>query len=243
MILYPAIDIRGGECVRLSQGSFDAVTVYEKDPVQAALLWQEAGASWIHTVDLDGALSGRAVNLEVLKRIVRAVKIPVQNGGGVRKMEHVEEKLSIGLARVIIGTAAVKDPDFLARALKEYGPERIAVGIDAKDGKVATEGWENVSRISAVELGKKMKAMGLKYAVYTDISRDGMLCGPNIPATCEMMEQTGLTVIASGGISSMEDLEALAQAGVYGAITGKALYEKRIDLAQAVRKLERKEEI
>lgn len=239
MILYPAIDIKNGECVRLSQGSLDAVTVYEKDPVRIALKWQAAGASWIHTVDLDGALSGEAVNLEALRCVVQAVSIPVQSGGGIRRMEQVEEKLSIGLKRVIIGTAAVKDPDFLQRALNEYGPERIVVGIDARDGYVATEGWADTSSITAVSLGQKMYRMGLRYAVYTDISRDGMLCGPNITATQTLMKESGLSVIASGGVSSMEDLGALREAGIPGAIIGKALYEGRIDLAQAVRKYER----
>ena len=152
MILYPAIDIKEGRCVRLSQGSFDAVKVYEENPARVAKAWEDAGASWIHTVDLDGALAGRAVNLDALAAIVRSVHIPVQTGGGIRSMEQIEEKLGVGIRRVIIGTAAVKNPDFLKEALSEYGAERILVGIDARDGFVATEGWEEVSQMRAVEL-------------------------------------------------------------------------------------------
>ncbi len=240
MILYPAIDIKEGRCVRLSQGSFDAVKVYEENPARVAKAWEDAGASWIHTVDLDGALAGCAVNLDALAAIVRSVHIPVQTGGGIRSMEQIEEKLGVGIRRVIIGTAAVKNPDFLKEALSEYGAERILVGIDARDGFVATEGWEEVSQMRAVELGKRMYAMGLRYAVYTDIARDGMLCGPNVMATRELAQETGLAVIASGGVSSMEDLAALSRAGIPGAILGKSLYEKRIDLAQAIETFERR---
>ncbi len=240
MILYPAIDMKEGRCVRLSQGSFDAVTVYEEDPAKVARAWEEAGASWIHTVDLDGALAGRAVNLDALSAVVKSVGIPVQTGGGIRNMEQIEEKLRSGVRRVIIGTAAVKDPDFLRRALKEYGPERILVGIDARGGFVATEGWEEVSRMSAVSLGRKMYEMGLRTAVYTDIERDGMLCGPNVKATGELARETGLAVIASGGVSRMQDLEELERAGIPGVILGKSLYEKRIDLSEAIRTYERR---
>ena len=239
MRLYPAIDLKEGKCVRLRQGSFRDVKVSDGDPAGVARRFAEAGASYLHTVDLDGALAGHSVNLEVLRQIVRAVPIPVQNGGGIRRMEDIEEKLSVGLARVIIGTAAVRDPDFLAQALAEYGPERIAVGIDARDGWVAVSGWEQVSRVQAAELGRKMAAIGLRYAVYTDISRDGMLTGPNLEATVQLMRETGLSVILSGGISSMEDLRQAKAAGIPGAIIGKALYEGRVDLACAVIEMER----
>ena len=170
------------------------------------------------------------------------MSIPVQTGGGIRSLDHIEEKLAAGVRRVIIGTAAVKDPAFLKAALAEYGSECIVVGIDAKQGMVALEGWEEVSETTASALGLAMRDMGVATVVYTDISRDGMLCGPNIQATGALMRETGLTVIASGGVSSMEDLAALREAGVPGVITGKALYEGRIDLRQAILRFERTEE-
>ncbi len=238
MKLFPAIDMKNGQCVRLTQGRFDAVKVYEEDPARMALWLEKQGARYLHTVDLDGALEGRGVNNEALRRICGSVHIPVQNGGGIRSMQQIREKLDLGVQRVIIGTAAVRDPDFLREALEAYGPERIVVGIDAKGGMVATEGWLKVSSVPAVELGASMREMGLIYCVYTDIARDGMLTGPNIPETVRMQQETGLTVIASGGVSGMNDLEALEQAGVYGAIIGKAMYEGRVDIGAAVGRFE-----
>ena len=238
MKLFPAIDMKNGQCVRLTQGRFDAVKVYEEDPARMARWLEQQGAKFLHTVDLDGALEGRGVNNEALRRVCESIQIPVQNGGGIRSMQQLREKLALGVQRVIIGTAAVKDPEFLKEALEVYGPERIVVGIDAKGGMVATEGWLNVSAVPAVELGASMHDMGLIYCVYTDIARDGMLTGPNIPETVRMGPETGLTVIASGGVSGMEDLEALEQAGVYGAIIGKAMYEGRVDIAAAVGRFE-----
>ena len=238
MKLFPAIDMKNGQCVRLTQGRFDAVKVYEEDPARMAQWLEQQGARFLHTVDLDGALEGRGVNNEALRRVCASIQIPVQNGGGIRSMQQIKEKLELGVQRVIIGTAAVKDPEFLKEALEVYGPERIVVGIDAKGGMVATEGWLNVSAVPAVELGASMHDMGLIYCVYTDIARDGMLTGPNIPETVRMGQETGLTVIASGGVSGMEDLEALEQAGVYGAIIGKAMYEGRVDIAAAVGRFE-----
>lgn len=239
MKIFPAIDMKNGCCVRLSQGRFDQVKVYEEDPAVAAKRLVEEGARYIHTVDLDGALEGRGMNTEALRRIVEAVPVPVQNGGGIRNMDQIREKLGLGLARVIIGTAAVKDPDFLKEALETFGPEKIVVGIDASRGMVATHGWQQVSAVPAVELGQKMKELGLKYTVYTDIARDGMLSGPNIEETRRMQEKTGLTVIASGGVSRMEDLVALEEAGFYGVIVGKAIYEGRIRLKEAVERFEK----
>lgn len=238
MKLFPAIDMKNGQCVRLTQGRFDAVKVYEEDPARMAQWLEAQGVRFLHTVDLDGALEGRGVNNEALRRVVESVGMPVQNGGGIRSMRQIKEKLDLGVARVIIGTAAVKDPDFLKEALEVYGPEKIVVGIDAKGGMVATEGWLEVSSVPAVELGAAMHELGLVYCVYTDIARDGMLTGPNIPETVRMQQETGLTVIASGGVSGMEDLDALAAAGVYGAIVGKAMYEGRVDIAQAVQRFE-----
>ena len=241
MKLFPAIDMKDGKCVRLSQGRFDQVKVYAEDPLTAALAFVEAGARYIHTVDLDGALQGRGMNTEALRRLVEQVPVPVQNGGGIRTMQQVREKLALGLDRVIIGTAAVKDPDFLKEALETFGPEKIVVGIDASRGLVATHGWQQVSTVPAVELGQAMFEMGLKYTVYTDISRDGMLTGPNIEETMRMQRETGLTVIASGGVSGMEDLKNLQDAGAYGVIIGKAIYEGRIDVAKAVKLFETEE--
>ncbi len=234
MILYPAIDMMDGKAVRLQQGSFDRVTRYGLEPADVAKAFEKAGAQYIHTVDLDGALAGSAVNLEALRRLADAVQIPVQNGGGIRSLEQIEERLSCGVSRVILGTAAVRDPAFLKRALEKYGPEKIVVGIDAKDGFVAVSGWAEVSGTTAAALGKAMTAEGLTTCVYTDISRDGMLAGPNIASTVELARQSGLSVILSGGVSSAEDLLAARDAGIPGAIIGKALYEKRIDLAEAL---------
>ena len=238
MKLFPAIDMKNGQCVRLQQGRFDEVTVYSNDVAEIAKRFEQAGARSIHTVDLDGALAGKGMNTEALKRIVKSVSIPVQTGGGIRNMDHVDQKLALGVERVIIGTAAVKNPDFMRQALEKYGPERIVAGIDASAGMVALEGWKEISKVTAVELGRMMYGMGARYVVYTDISRDGMLNGPNIEATKQLQDETGLTVIASGGVSGMRDLERLSEAGIDGVIIGKALYEGRIDLERAVREFE-----
>ena len=238
MKLFPAIDMKNGQCVRLQQGRFDDVTVYGNDVAEIAKRFEKAGARYIQTVDLDGALAGQGMNTEALKRIVETVSIPVQTGGGIRNMEHVDQKLALGVERVIIGTAAVKNPDFMKQALAKYGPERIVAGIDASNGMVALEGWKEISKVTAVELGRLMYAMGARYVVYTDISRDGMLSGPNIEATRQLQDETGLTVIASGGVSGMRDLERLSEAGIDGVIIGKALYEGRIDLEKAVQVFE-----
>lgn len=240
MILFPAIDIKNGQCVRLRQGSFQDVLVYSDVPLKIAKQWEAAGASFIHIVDLDGALVGHSVNDEVIKEIVKEVKIPVQVGGGVRTIKDIENKLSLGIDRVIIGTKAVKDPAFIKEAIATFGSKRIVIGIDAKDGMVAIEGWEKVSSYQAVSLAIEMKKLGVKTIVYTDISKDGMLQGPNIGHTKEMVQVTGLNIIASGGVASLKDLEMLEEINVYGAIMGKALYENRIDLKKAVNLFERK---
>lgn len=239
MILYPAIDIKNGQCVRLRQGQFHDEEVYSHIPSNVAALWESLGASHIHVVDLDGALAGHSVNEEVIKEIVQKVHVPVQTGGGIRTISDVEHKLRLGVERVIIGTKAVESPQFIRELIKSFGPEKIVVGIDAKNGMVATEGWEKVSSHDAVSLALKMKEMGVKTIVYTDISKDGMLCGPNIERTKEMVEATGLDVIASGGVSCMKDLDDLSRIGVNGVIIGKALYEKRISLKQAIKEYEK----
>ncbi len=234
MQLYPAIDLKGGRCVRLTQGLFDNVTVYSDTPADMAALWESKGATYLHLVDLDGALAGRSVNEPAIREIIERVSIPVQVGGGVRSVEAAGALLKLGAARVIVGTRAVENPLFIQKLIDTFGPERIVLGVDAKDGMAAVEGWEKVSRISAVNLCMQMKEHGIRHVVYTDISRDGMLSGPNVKSTKKLMEETGLNIIASGGVSCMEDLQNLYRQGIGGAIMGKALYENRIDLAEAV---------
>lgn len=243
MKLFPAIDIKNGQCVRLRQGSFQDVLVYSDIPLKIAKQWEACGASFIHIVDLDGALVGHSVNDEVIKGIVAEVNIPIQLGGGIRTIKDIENKLNLGIERVIIGTKAVKDPAFIKDAITTFGSRRIVIGIDAKDGMVAIEGWEKVSNYQAVNLAFEMKKLGVKTIVYTDISKDGMLQGPNIAHTKEMAEATGLDIIASGGVSSLKDLEMLNEINVYGAIMGKALYENKIDLKKAVNLFEKHQEV
>ncbi len=236
MRLYPAIDIKNGQCVRLRRGDFNEVVVYSEHPEEIAKSFEEQGAEYIHVVDLDAALAGHTVNEAVIRKIVKSVNIPVQTGGGIRTREDVAAKLDMGLARVIIGTKAVENPEFVKQMVEEFGADRIVVGIDAKNGHVAVAGWEQVSDCLAVDLALEMKKLGVKNIVYTDIMRDGMLQGPNIETTAEMVEKTGLNIIASGGMSELKDLEALNEIHVEGAIIGKAIYEKRIDLKEALLK-------
>ena len=235
MQLYPAIDMKNGQCVRLRQGAFKDITIYSDAPEKVAAHWQEKGASFLHLVDLDGALAGYSVNEEVIRRIADTVSIPIEIGGGIRSGEAVERMLGLGVRRVIIGTKAVEHPEFLRDIVRTFGEEAIVAGGDAKDGMVAVEGWEKVSSLTARDLCLTMKEYGVRHIVYTDISRDGMLSGPNVEATRKLTEETGLDIIASGGVSCMEDLKCLHEAGIRGAVIGKALYENRIDLAEAVR--------
>jgi len=237
MIIYPAIDLKDGKCVRLSQGAFDKVTVFNDEPKNVAKSFQEAGASFIHVVDLDGARSGKSQNHEAIASIVSAINIPIQTGGGIRTMEDIEQKLSMGVERIILGTAALKHPDLVKAAVKAYG-NHIAVGIDASQGLVAVEGWEEVSRTKAVDICIKMKDIGVQTIIYTDIAKDGMMSGPNVEATKEIVETTGLSVIASGGVSSIDDLERLSEIGVSGVIIGKALYLGALDLKSVIRTFE-----
>lgn len=235
MQLYPAIDMKNGQCVRLRQGAFKDITIYSDAPEKVAAHWQEKGASFLHLVDLDGALAGYSVNEEVIRRIADTVSIPIEIGGGIRSKEAVDRMLDLGVRRVIIGTKAAEHPEFLRDMVRTFGEEAIVAGVDAKDGMVAVEGWEKVSSLTASDLCLTMKEYGIRHIVYTDISRDGMLSGPNVEATRKLTEETGLDIIASGGVSCMEDLKCLHEAGIRGAIIGKALYENRIDLAEAVR--------
>lgn len=238
MKIYPAIDIKDGKCVRLCQGKFDNVTEYAENPVLIAKKWEEKGASFIHVVDLDGALKGTSVNSEILKEIVNTVNIPVQTGGGIRTLEDIKFKIELGVSRVIIGTAAIENEEMIKEAVKLY-KDKIAVGIDAKDGYVALEGWEKISSVRAVDLCVNMKEYGVKTFIYTDISKDGMLLGPNIEATKELVDLTGINVIGSGGVASKRDLEKFEKIGVEGVIIGKALYNENLKLEDVITCFER----
>lgn len=234
MIIYPAIDIRGGKCVRLLKGEFSQQTVYGDDPSEMAAKWEAAGAKYLHLVDLDGALKGRSVNTEAIKKIARTVNIPIQLGGGIRNEEAIAEKFDAGVQRVILGTAAVNDPEFVKRVAQKYN-ERIVVGIDAKDGYAAVEGWSSVSDLRAVDFAKMMADIGISTVIYTDIATDGTLGGPNLSAMEEMVNAVPeIDVIASGGIATIDDIAALKTTGVAGAITGRALYANTLDLAEAI---------
>lgn len=237
MIIYPAIDIKDGQCVRLIQGKLDDKTVYSNHPGDMARSFQDQGAKWLHIVDLDGAFVGQPKNLGAIKKIADSIAIPFQVGGGLRTADDVRKVLDMGASRVIIGTKAVTSPDFIANLLQEFGPEKIILGIDAHDGLVKVEGWVTNSAITAIELGRQMKSLGIEMAVFTDISRDGLLQGPNITAIKEMAAKTQLHIIASGGVSSMNnisDLRAVEELGVKGAIIGKALYDGKITLFEAL---------
>ena len=238
MRLYPAIDIKDGKCVRLKKGLFNEVTVYSDKPYEIAESFEADGAQFIQTVDLDGARGGHSVNSETIKKIVDSVSVPVQLGGGIRTLEDIETVLNLGIYRAIIGTKAVENPDFIRQAIENFGAEHIVVGIDAKNGMVAVEGWEKVSDKTAISLALAMKDIGVKTIVYTDISKDGMLSGPNIEQTKLLSDKTGIDIIASGGMSCMDDLRNVYKAGIHGAIMGKSLYEKKIILKDAVKEFE-----
>lgn len=240
MQIYPAIDIKNGQCVRLKQGRFDDMTIYGDDPMKVAENWVKSGASYLHVVDLDGARQGTSYNQIVLQKMTESFSIPVQTGGGIRSMRDIEEKLSLGISRVVLGTVAVKNPELVAEAVKVYG-EKIAVGIDAMNGRVAIQGWEEVSQISAIDLCKKMVKFGVKTIVYTDISKDGMMTGPNIEATKEIIKETGVKIIASGGIATIMDLENLEAIGAHGTIIGKALYQGELKLSNVIQRFEKRQ--
>lgn len=241
MQLYPAIDIKNGKCVRLYKGLFDQETIFHEDPSEVAKKWEALGGTYIHVVDLDGALDGKWVNKEAIQKIVNAVNVPVQTGGGVRTLDDIKERLEIGIDRVIIGTMAVQDPDFVRQAVEEFGSQHIAVGIDAKNGYVATHGWEQVSELEAISFALQMKEIGVNVIIYTDISKDGTMEGPNIEQTKAMVDKTGMYIIASGGVSKMDDLHDTNNIGAGGTIIGKALYLDAIKLDEAVNLFERGE--
>lgn len=233
MQIYPAIDIKDGRAVRLRQGLAADVTDYGT-PAEAAMDWKTQGATYLHVVDLDGAFEGKGRNLPLVAEIVRETGLPVELGGGIRTMEDIEARLSLGVARVILGTVALTDPDLVRRACARY-PGRIACGIDAKDGRVAVRGWVEASDVDPVNLALRMKDAGVLDVIYTDIRRDGMQTGPNVEATAELVRRTGLRVIGSGGVGKIQDLYDLRDAGCAGAIVGKALYNGNFTLAQALR--------
>ena len=234
MELIPAIDLIDGKCVRLYQGDYSQETVYADDPVEVALRWESLGASRIHIVDLDGARSGNPDNLKFVERIVGAVQVPVQMGGGVRTLDSARRIIEAGIQRVMLGTVAVRNPDIVRSASAEFGSEAVVVAVDSKDGKVAVSGWTSASEIQATDLVASMMEVGVQTFLCTDISRDGTLSGPNYTLMQDLVEVAGEGVIAAGGIASMEHLHRLAKNGVGAVVVGKALYTGDIDLAEAI---------
>jgi phosphoribosylformimino-5-aminoimidazole carboxamide ribotide isomerase len=239
MILYPAIDLKDGQCVRLLRGEMDAATVFNDDPAAQAAAFEAAGCRWVHLVDLNGAFAGKAVNGAAVEAILSRVSVPCQLGGGIRDMAAIEAWLAKGLARVILGTVAVRDPQLVKDAARAF-PGRVAVGVDARGGMVAVEGWAETTDITATDLAKRFEDAGVAALIYTDIDRDGAMQGPNVAATAALARAVSIPVIASGGVSSYDDLRALKACGapLDGVISGRALYDGRIDVAQAVRLLE-----
>lgn len=236
MRIYPAIDIRGGKCVRLLKGDFEKETTFSDAPEEMAKKWEAMGAEYLHLVDLDGALAGMSKNLDTVKKILTAVDIPCELGGGIRSMENIKEVLDTGVERVILGSVAVKNPALVKEACAKYG-ERIVVGIDAKDGMVAVDGWGVSSDVKVTELAKKMKAVGVKTIIYTDISRDGTLEGVNVEATARLAKESAVKIVASGGVRSEADIRALLpyeREGIEGVIVGKSIYMGTLDLAAAL---------
>lgn len=234
MILYPAIDLKDGACVRLYKGEMDQATVFNDDPAAQALAFQEAGCEWLHLVDLNGAFAGEAVNGAAVEAILATTSVPAQLGGGIRDMAAIEGWLAKGLARVILGTVAVRDPDLVREAARAF-PGQVAVGIDARDGMVAVEGWAETTDVTATDLARRFEDAGVAAIIYTDIDRDGAMEGPNVAATAALAKAVDIPVIASGGVSSMEDLQALKDCGapLNGAISGRALYDGRIEVGAA----------
>jgi phosphoribosylformimino-5-aminoimidazole carboxamide ribotide isomerase len=235
MLIIPAIDLKDGVCVRLQQGKKEAVTVYSRDPSGTAKKWESSGAKVLHVVDLDGAFTGSQKNFPIILKIRKAVKMMIEVGGGIRDISTVDKLLSAGIDRVIIGTSAIEDAPFVTDACNKF-PGKILIGIDAKDGKVAVKGWEEVSSVEAGDLAKHAEMIGVSGIIYTDISRDGMLTGPNLPALEDMVGTVNIPVIASGGIANLEDIRNLLKIkGLWGAITGKAIYAGSLDLKEAIR--------
>jgi len=233
MIIYPAIDVKEGRCVRLAQGKFNDVTVYSDNPVEMALKFEEMGARYLHVVDLDGARLGEPQNISIISEMAVKIGIPLQLGGGIRTIEMIEVLLCKGIQRVILGTSAVKDPNLVKKAAQTF-ENNVAIAIDAKDGMVAIEGWAKTSEFTAVGFAKKMQEIGARTIIYTDISRDGMLTGPNLKAMEDMVKAVDIEVIASGGVKCIDDIRNLKDIGVAGVIVGKALYTGDVDLREAI---------
>ena len=240
MILYPAIDLKDGQCVRLIKGEMGQATVFNDNPAAQAAAFENAGCKWLHLVDLNGAFAGAPVNAEAVKGILKRVSVPVQLGGGIRDMATIEDWLETGIERVILGTVAVENPELVRSAAKKF-PSKIAVGIDARAGHVATRGWAEKTNVTAMELARRFEDAGVAAIIYTDINRDGAMQGPNVEATVEIAQAVSISVIASGGVSSIDDLIALRDCGapLDGAISGRAIYDGAIDLADALAEMAR----
>lgn len=237
MLILPAIDIRGGKCVRLTQGDFQREVVYSNFPEEQALKWQEMGAKFLHVVDLDGALSGSPTNIFAVKKILDVVEIPIEVGGGIRTMNDMENLLDMGVERIILGSVAVEDPELLREAAREFGGEKVVVGIDARNGIVAVHGWGDSGYMQAEDLAMQIGDFGISTIIYTDIARDGMMNGVDAEKFADVARKSGIAIIASGGVGSLDDIRALKKFeddGVVGVIVGKAIYENKINLAEAI---------
>ncbi len=234
MEVIPAIDLRGGRCVRLRQGDFGRETVFSDDPLAIAQRWQQEGGPRLHLVDLDGAANGEPAHLQVISSIVNALDIPVQVGGGIRSAESAKAWLDADVDRVVIGTAAVRNPAMVAEVCRVHGAGRVVVSVDARDGMVALQGWQEASELSALELASRMAGLGVERLLYTDIARDGMLTGPDLETNASLVKATGMAILASGGVSSVDDIRGLAPTGVEGVIVGRALYTGAVSLPKAI---------
>ncbi|HHZ02127.1 MAG TPA: 1-(5-phosphoribosyl)-5-[(5-phosphoribosylamino)methylideneamino]imidazole-4-carboxamide isomerase [Tissierellia bacterium] len=236
MILFPAIDIKDNKCVRLTQGKFDRVNVYFSDPVEMAKKWEAMGAEYLHVVDLDGAKDEGFQNRKSIEKIANAINIPMQTGGGIRSKERIKNLIDMGVARVIVGTMAIENPELLKELINIY-KEKIAVSIDALNGKVAIRGWQEVGDVDSIEMCKSLEGMGVETVVYTDISKDGMLSGPNFNIYEALSKEVNINIIASGGVTTLEDIGRLKEMNLYGAIIGKALYDNKLDFKDALAKV------
>ena len=234
MEIIPSIDLKAGRCVRLYQGDFQQETVFSDDPVTVALGWQEQGAPRLHLVDLDGAAAGRPANLPIIEAITQALQIPVQVGGGIRSRPIADNLLSVGVERVVIGTAAIENPDLVSGLCQDYGSHRVVVAVDAREGMVTIKGWTEGSQVSVLDLARQMAGLGVPRLLYTDVSRDGTLTSPNFAANAQLVQASGLKVQASGGVSSLQHIRDLVKTGVEGAIIGTALYRGTITLREAI---------
>ncbi|ABK60703.1 1-(5-phosphoribosyl)-5-[(5-phosphoribosylamino)methylideneamino]imidazole-4-carboxamide isomerase [Clostridium novyi] len=234
MIILPAIDLRMGKCVRLYKGDFNKTEIVAESAVDTALMFKECGAEYIHIVDLDGALKGKGINLDIVCELIKKVDIPIEFGGGIRDIETIDYLIDIGVSRIILGTAALNNEKLVREAIKRYD-DKVAVGIDAKNGYVAVEGWLNLSNVNYIDFAKKMESIGVKNIIFTDISRDGTLNGPNFDALLKLKENINCNITASGGIKDVNDIKKLKEFNIYGAIVGKAIYSNNIDLKEAIK--------